>query len=171
MFIAELSFFCCPCSEDNWPFFLKLHIEWRCEYLKEKWNPFTGDKEYKDLTIRQRVEILHKLCHWRLELDDIADLVRVSQRFILNILLSTLSSIVILFEVIASYIAIHKMLEHTNKNHISLSSSPFVQICINITHIKMSLTVFNFSCYIFLGYTTHFMLFCCILTALGSGWP
>lgn len=66
-----------PCSEDNWPFFLKLHIEWRCEYLKEKWNPFSDNKEYKDLSIRQRVEILHKLCHWRLELDDIADLFRV----------------------------------------------------------------------------------------------
>ena len=76
--IAELSF----CSEDNWPFFLKLHIEWRCEYLKEKWNPFTDDKEYKDLSIRQRVEILHRLCHWRLELDDIADLVRVSPCFV-----------------------------------------------------------------------------------------
>lgn len=46
--------------------------------MKEKWNPFTSGKEYKDLSIRQRVEILHKLCHWRLELDDIADLVRVS---------------------------------------------------------------------------------------------
>ena len=36
-----------------------------------------GDKEYKDLPIRERVEILHRLCHWRMELDDIADLLRV----------------------------------------------------------------------------------------------
>jgi len=64
-------------SEDNWAFFLKLHLEWRCEYLGEKWNPMQGEREYKDLLIRERVEILHRLCHWRMELDDVADLLRV----------------------------------------------------------------------------------------------
>ena len=70
----------CPCSfrEDNWTFFLKLHLDWRCEYLHEKWNPFNGEKEYKDLSIRERVEVLHRLCHWRMELDDVGELVRVS---------------------------------------------------------------------------------------------
>lgn len=56
---------------------LKLHLKWRCENLKEKWNPLSGDKEYKDLDIYSRVCIMHKLCHWRMELDDIADLLRV----------------------------------------------------------------------------------------------
>ncbi len=40
------------CSEDNWQFFLKLHLEWRCEFLKEKWNPFAPDKAYKQLSTR-----------------------------------------------------------------------------------------------------------------------
>ena len=57
---------------------LKLHLKWRCEHLKEKWNPLAGDKEYKDLDMYSRVSIMHKLCHWRLELDDIGDLLRVS---------------------------------------------------------------------------------------------
>lgn len=58
---------------------LKLHLKWRCDNLKEKWNPLSGDMEYKDLDIYSRVSIMHKLCHWRLELDDIGDLLRVSQ--------------------------------------------------------------------------------------------
>ena len=32
----------------------------------------------RNLTIREKVELLHKLCHWRLELDDIGDLLKVS---------------------------------------------------------------------------------------------
>ena len=66
------------CSEENWPLLLKLHLKWRCEHLKEKWNPLSGDSEYKDLDNYSRISIIHKLCHWRLELDDIADLLRVS---------------------------------------------------------------------------------------------
>lgn len=65
-------------SEDNWPLMLKLHLKWRCDNLKEKWNPLSGETEYKDLDTYSRVLILHKLCHWRLELDDIGDLLRVS---------------------------------------------------------------------------------------------
>ncbi len=65
-------------STENWEFFLKLHFEWRCEHLGQKWNPFSGNKPYKDLTARTKLEILHKLCHWRLELDDTTDLLRVS---------------------------------------------------------------------------------------------
>ena len=43
---------CCECvdllltREENWEFFLKMHLEWRCEYLKEKWNPHEN-KDYK----------------------------------------------------------------------------------------------------------------------------
>ena len=66
-----------PLREENWPFFLKLHLQWRCEFLHERWNPLSGDKEYKDLSIRDKVDILHRLCNWRLELDDIGDLLRV----------------------------------------------------------------------------------------------
>ena len=58
---------------------LKLHLKWRCEHLKEKWNPLSGETEYKDLDTYSRVSIMHKLCHWRLELDDIGDLLRVSE--------------------------------------------------------------------------------------------
>lgn len=57
---------------------LKLHLKWRCDNLKEKWNPLSGEKEYKDLDTYSRVTIMHKLCHWRLELDDVGDLLRVS---------------------------------------------------------------------------------------------
>ena len=71
------------CRDENWEFFLKLHVEWRCEYLSDKWNPFVKEKQYKDLTMRERILILHKLCHWRLELDDIADLLRVSVALIM----------------------------------------------------------------------------------------
>ena len=67
------------CREDNWAFFLKLHLEWRCEYLGESWNPLKGDQNYRSLRARDKVEILHRLCHWRLELDDIGDLLRVSR--------------------------------------------------------------------------------------------
>ena len=56
---------------------LKLHLQWRCDNLKERWNPLS-DKDYKDLDTFSRVSIIHKLCHWRLELDDIADLLRVT---------------------------------------------------------------------------------------------
>ena len=58
--------------------FAKLHVEWRCEYLNDKWNPFGENREFKDLTIRQKVELLYHLCHWRLELADVADHLRVS---------------------------------------------------------------------------------------------
>ena len=63
--------------EENWPFFLKLHLQWRCEFLSERWNPLSGDREYAELGSREKVEILHRLCNWRLELDDIGDLLRV----------------------------------------------------------------------------------------------
>lgn len=66
-------------SEENWCIMLKAHLKWRCDNLKEKWNPLSGDAEYKDLDTYSRVAILHKLCHWRLELDDIGELLRVSE--------------------------------------------------------------------------------------------
>ena len=37
---------------------------------------------YRELSTRTKVEIMHKLCHWRLELDDIGDLLRVSDKLI-----------------------------------------------------------------------------------------
>lgn len=33
----------------------------------------------RNLSTREKVELLHKLCHWRLELDDIGDLLKVSE--------------------------------------------------------------------------------------------
>ena len=57
--------------------FAKLHVEWRCEYLKDEWNPFGENREFKDLTVRQKLELLYRLCHWRLELDDVSDQLRV----------------------------------------------------------------------------------------------
>ena len=69
---------CVLCSNENWPMMLKLHLKWRCDNLNEKWNPLAGDKQYEDLDTYSRIRIMHKLCHWRLELDDIADLLRVS---------------------------------------------------------------------------------------------
>ena len=60
---------------------LKLHLKWRCENLSEQWNPLAGDELYQDLDAYSRICILHKLCHWRLELDDVADLLRVSGYF------------------------------------------------------------------------------------------
>ena len=33
--------------EENWSFMLKLHLEWRVDYLKESFNPLAGDQEYK----------------------------------------------------------------------------------------------------------------------------
>ena len=64
--------------EDNWQSFLKLHVKWRCDFLNEKWDPFHSKQcEYGGLSPRDKVELLHKLCHWRLELDDVGDLVRV----------------------------------------------------------------------------------------------
>lgn len=62
---------------------LKLHFKWRCEHLKERWNPLAGDKQYQDLDTYSRICIMHKLCHWRLELDDLADLLRVSKHLAL----------------------------------------------------------------------------------------
>ena len=67
--------------ESNWQSFLKLHVRWRCDFLNEKWNPFQVKQcEYEGLSARDKVELLHKLCHWRLELDDVGDLCRVSGR-------------------------------------------------------------------------------------------
>ena len=68
----------CAVSPENWPLMLKLHLKWRCDNLGERWNPLEGDQQYQDLDPYSRIAILHKLCHWRLELDDIADLLRVS---------------------------------------------------------------------------------------------
>jgi hypothetical protein len=62
--------------EENWEFFLKMHLQWRNDNLDEGWNPHR-DKIYKDLDTRTKVEILHRLIHWRLELDDVGDLLRV----------------------------------------------------------------------------------------------
>ena len=68
-----------PHREENWQSFLKLHLRWRCDFLNEKWDPFqTKGCDYRGLTARDKIELLHKLCHWRLELDDVGDLVRVS---------------------------------------------------------------------------------------------
>ena len=33
--------------EENWSFMLKLHLEWRVDFLKESFNPLAGDQEYK----------------------------------------------------------------------------------------------------------------------------
>lgn len=33
-------------SEENWEFFLKMHLQWRYDYLEEKFNPHDG-KTYK----------------------------------------------------------------------------------------------------------------------------
>ena len=74
-----------------------MHLEWRCEYLDLKWNPHR-DKTYKVRRLHHFTK-LHKtlslsliagsfqrvtrsilstsLCHWRLELDDIGELLRV----------------------------------------------------------------------------------------------
>jgi hypothetical protein len=62
-------------TEENWEFFLKMHLQWRNDNLDEGWNPHR-DKIYKDLDTRTKVEILHRLIHWRLELDDVGDLLR-----------------------------------------------------------------------------------------------
>lgn len=76
-----------------------MHIQWRNDHLDENWNPHK-DKVYKsvdrvtlglivgflyrrDLDSRTKVEILHKMIHWRLELDDIGDLLRVSCYYML----------------------------------------------------------------------------------------
>ncbi|CAI8034138.1 Cat eye syndrome critical region protein 2 homolog [Geodia barretti] len=64
-------------TEENWQSFLKLHVRWRCDFLHEKWDPFQSKGcDYGSLGAREKVELLHKLCHWRLELDDVGDLVR-----------------------------------------------------------------------------------------------
>ena len=34
------------CREENWEFFLKMHLQWRYDYLEEKFNPHDG-KTYK----------------------------------------------------------------------------------------------------------------------------
>ena len=31
----------------------------------------------RDLKMREKIELLHRICHWRLELDDIGDTLRV----------------------------------------------------------------------------------------------
>lgn len=33
-------------SEENWEFFLKMHMQWRVDHLGEEWNPHR-DKIYK----------------------------------------------------------------------------------------------------------------------------
>ena len=56
-------------------------MRWRCDFLHEKWDPFQSKGcDYSGLAAREKIELLHKLCHWRLELDDVGDLVRVSGR-------------------------------------------------------------------------------------------
>ena len=44
--------------------YLMLHCTYTCTYCR-------------DLDTRTKVEILHKMIHWRMELDDIGDLLRV----------------------------------------------------------------------------------------------
>ena len=34
-------------SDDDWEVLLKLHLQWRCDNLEEKYNPLPGDKPYK----------------------------------------------------------------------------------------------------------------------------
>lgn len=48
------------CREENWEFFLKMHLEWRCEYLQQKWNPHK-DKEYKYDALRVGPSFVYSL--------------------------------------------------------------------------------------------------------------
>ena len=34
-------------SDNNWELLLKLHLEWRTEFLRETYNPLEGDRHYK----------------------------------------------------------------------------------------------------------------------------
>lgn len=34
-------------SDNNWELLLKLHLEWRIEFLRETYNPLEGDRHYK----------------------------------------------------------------------------------------------------------------------------
>eukprot|EP00800_Vazella_pourtalesii_P010527 TRINITY_DN2586_c1_g1_i6.p1 TRINITY_DN2586_c1_g1~~TRINITY_DN2586_c1_g1_i6.p1 ORF type:complete len:446 (+),score=116.78 TRINITY_DN2586_c1_g1_i6:133-1470(+) len=59
----------------NWELLLRLHFVWRNEFLNEKYNPM-GEVSYNQLSTRTKVEMLYKLCHLRMELDDVTECIK-----------------------------------------------------------------------------------------------
>lgn len=74
------------CSPTNWEIHLRRLIrrKWSQGPFVEKENPFAEDKSFQELTLRSKVEVLYCFCLYRLDNNDITEVMKVIMQILFH---------------------------------------------------------------------------------------
>ena len=75
--MSQLTRFKFVCRYFNYDLFLKDILKQRWQIEQGRTNPLE-DKTFLDLSVRERVEVLHALCDFRLDAEDVTEVLKVS---------------------------------------------------------------------------------------------
>jgi hypothetical protein len=70
----------CNCRSFNYEVYLKDIFKYRAATEELKDNPF-DNSDFKSLDLRTKVEVLHRLCDYRLDAEDVMEQLKVRQRW------------------------------------------------------------------------------------------